>query len=96
MLATCIFLCLCHVTRPVLVLVNCVCFDKLCFVGKVCINNGKYVFIVVKIKFVNSGNIGNICDKFNFTSKYTYFTTTDIYLSKTTYILQFFTPIVGL
>ena len=64
--------------------------------GKVCINNDKCVFIVVKIKYVNSDNIGNICDKFNFTSKYTHFITIDIYISKTTYILQFFTPIVGL
>jgi hypothetical protein len=91
-LAACIFLCLCHVTGPVLlVLVNC-----MCFVVKVCINSNKCIFIIVKTKCVNSSNIdNNICGNLNFILKYTYFTITDIYLSKITYILQFFTSVVG-
>ena len=42
-------------------------FNKICvFYGKCCVHIYKYVFIVVKIKCVNSGRI---CDKVNFTTK---------------------------
>jgi hypothetical protein len=42
-------------------------FDKICvFCGKCYVRIDKYVFIVVKIKCVNSGRI---CDKVNFTTK---------------------------
>ena len=45
-------------------------FDKICvFYGKWCIHIDICVFIVVKIKCVNSGRISNICDKVNFTTK---------------------------
>ena len=60
-------------------------FDKICvFCGKFCIHIDKCVFIVVKIKCVNSGKISDICDKVNFTTNYTYFTTSDNILSKHT------------
>jgi hypothetical protein len=49
-------------------------FDKFCvFCSKYCVCSDKYVFIVVKIKCVNSGNISDICDKLNFTTNYTNF-----------------------
>ncbi len=41
-------------------------------------------FIVVKIKCVNSGRISDICNKINFTTNYTHFTTPDNILSKYT------------
>ena len=59
-------------------------FDKICvFCGKCCVCIDKCVFIVVKIKCVNFGRISNICDKVNFTTNYTYFTTPDIHFIKT-------------
>ena len=51
-------------------------FDKICVF---CID--KCVFIVVKIKWVNSGRINDICDKVNFIN-YTHFITPDIYFIK--------------
>ena len=54
-------------------------FDKIfVFCNKFCIRSGKCVFIVVKTKCVNSGNINGICGKLNFTTKYTCFTINDI------------------
>jgi hypothetical protein len=45
-------------------------FDKICvFCGKCCVRIDKFVFIVVKIKYVNSDRISYICDKVNFTTK---------------------------
>ena len=45
-------------------------FDKICvFCGKCCIRIDKCVFIIVKIKCVNSCKINNIGDKVNFTTK---------------------------
>jgi hypothetical protein len=45
-------------------------FDKICvFCDKYCLHIDKCVFIVVKIKCVNSGRIYDICDKVNFTIK---------------------------
>jgi hypothetical protein len=41
------------------------------------------VFIVVKVKCVNSGNISDICDKLNFTTSYIHFTTTNTNFIKT-------------
>ena len=39
-------------------------FDKLCvFCGKCCVRIDKFVFIIVKIKCMNSGRISDICDK---------------------------------
>jgi hypothetical protein len=46
-----------------LILIKFVCCDKCC----VCID--KCVFIVIKIKCMNSDRINNICDKINFTTK---------------------------
>ena len=43
------------------------------FYNKYCVNNSKYMFIVVKIKYMNSNNINDICNKFNFTTNYTQF-----------------------
>jgi hypothetical protein len=47
-------------------------FDKICmFYDKICISNDKYVFIIVKIKYMNFDNISDIYDKLNFTTYYT-------------------------
>ena len=57
-------------------------FDKICvFCNKCCVRIDKCVFIVVKIKCVNSGRIS---DKVNFTTNYTHFTIPDNILSKHT------------
>ena len=55
-------------------------FDKICvFCSKCCVRIDKYVFIVVKIKCVDSGRISDICDKINFTIKlHIYYKTTHI------------------
>ena len=53
------------------------------FFNKYCVRIDKYVFIVVKIKCVNSSRISDICDKINFTTNYTHFTTLDIHFIKT-------------
>ena len=59
-------------------------FDKIfVFCDKVCVCSDKCVSIIIKIKYVNSGNISDICDKLNFITNYTYFTTIDIYFIKT-------------
>jgi hypothetical protein len=52
-------------------------FDKICmFCNKCCVRIDKCVFIVVKIKYVNSGRISDICDKINFITKlYTFYNT---------------------
>jgi hypothetical protein len=47
-----------------------------------CVSSGKYVSIVIKIKYINSDNMSNIYDKLKFIINYTYFTTTDIYFIK--------------
>ena len=39
------------------------------FCGKYGVRIDKCVFIVIKIKYVNSDRINNICDKINFTTK---------------------------
>ena len=45
-------------------------FDKICvFCNKCYVHINKCVFIVVKIKCMNSGRISDICDKINFTTK---------------------------
>ena len=45
-------------------------FDKICvFCDKCCVRIDKCVFIVVKIKCVNSSGISNICNKVNYTTK---------------------------
>ena len=59
-------------------------FDKIyVFYGKCYVLIDKCVFIIVKIKCVNSDRISNICDKVNFTTNYTFFTTPDIHFIKT-------------
>jgi hypothetical protein len=40
------------------------------------------MFIIVKINYMNSNRISDICDKVNFTTNYTHFTTPDNILSK--------------
>jgi hypothetical protein len=79
---------------PVLILIKFVCFVVNCVLIHKC------VFIVVKIKCVNSGRISDICDKVNFTTKlHTFYNTRQIFyqntyniLSNLTQILQFLTP----
>jgi hypothetical protein len=45
-------------------------FDKICvFCDKCCARIDKCVFIVIKIKCMNSGRVSDICDKVNFTTK---------------------------
>ena len=45
-------------------------FDKICvFCGRCCVYIDKCVFIIVKIKCMNSGRISDICDKVNFNTK---------------------------
>ena len=45
-------------------------FNKICvFCDKYCICIDKCVFIIIKIKYVNSDKINNICDKINFITK---------------------------
>ena len=60
-------------------------FNKICvFYGKCCVRIDKYVFIVVKIKYINSGKISNICDKVNFTTKlYTFYDTWQTFYQNT-------------
>jgi hypothetical protein len=59
-------------------------FDKICvFCGKCCVRIDKCVFIIIKIKCVNSGRINNIYDKVNFITNYTHFTIPDIHFIKT-------------
>jgi hypothetical protein len=58
----------------VLILIKFVCF----------VVNDKCVFIVVKIKCVNSGIISDICDKVNFTTKlHTFYNTRQIFYQNT-------------
>jgi hypothetical protein len=60
-------------------------FNKIClFCDKYYVRIDKCVFIVIKIKFVNSCRINDICDKVNFTTNYTHL----LYL---TYILSKYT-----
>ena len=59
-------------------------FNKICmFCDKYFVRINKYVFIVIKIKFMNSSKINDICDKVNFNTNYTHFTTPNIYFIKT-------------
>jgi hypothetical protein len=59
-------------------------YDKMfVFCGKFYVCSDKRVSIVIKIKRVYSGNISDICDKLNFITNYTYFTTTNKYFIKT-------------
>ena len=63
--------------------------------GKCCVRIDKCVFIIVKIKCVNFDKISDICDKVNFITNYTHYTTPDNILSKLIQILQFLTPLEG-
>ena len=66
---------------------------------QICVFCDKCVFIVVKIKCMNSNKISDICDKVNFTTNYTHCTifyqNTHNILSKYIQILQFLTPLEG-
>ena len=53
------------------------------FCGKYFVCSGTCVSIIIKRKYVNYGNISDICNKFSFTTNYTYFDT--IYLKNTYY-----------
>jgi hypothetical protein len=66
-----------HITGLVLILIKLVCFC-----GKCCVYIDKCMFIVIKIKCVNSNKISDICDKVNFTINYTHFITPNIYFIK--------------
>ena len=63
------------------------------FCDKCCVCIDKCVFIIVKIKRVNFGKISDICDKVNFITNYTHYTTPDNILSKHIQILPFLTPL---
>ena len=53
----------------------------------ICVN--KYIFIVIKIKYVNYERISDIYDKVNFTINYTYFIILDnILLKYTQYFIK--------
>ena len=56
-----------------------------------CVRIDKCVFIVIKIKCVNSDRISDIYDKVNFSTNYIYFTISNNILSKHIQILQFLT-----
>ena len=51
---------------------------------------GKLLSIVIKIKYVNSDNMSNICDKLNFTTNYIHCITTDTYFIKQHTHITFF------
>ena len=53
------------------------------------------MFIVVKIKYVNSDNISDICDKLKFTTNYTPLQQLTHILSKHFQKVQFLTPSMG-
>jgi hypothetical protein len=58
-------------------------FDKIyVFCGKCCVHIDKCVFIVVKIKCMNSGRISDVCDKLTLLQNYTHFTTPDRHFIK--------------
>ena len=65
------------------------------FCGKFCVYSDKRVSIVVKIKYVNSGNISDICDKLKLTIKYIRLQQLTNILSKHKQKLQFWTPSTG-
>ena len=78
-------------------------FNKICvFCGKYCVRINKCVFIILKIKCVNSDSYDDICNKVNFITKLhifyntlqTFCQNTNI-LSKHTQILQFLTLLAG-
>jgi hypothetical protein len=53
-------------------------FDKIyVYCDKYCVYSDKCIFIIIKIKYVNSDNINDIYDKLNFIINYTYFITTN-------------------
>ena len=59
-------------------------FNKICvFCDKYYVYINKYVFIVIKIKYMNFDKISNIYDKINFIINYTHCTTFNIYFIKT-------------
>ena len=71
-------------------------FDNICvFCGKFCVNSGKCVFIVVKTKYVNSGNMSDICGKLNFIISYTQLLQINSYFIKKHIQLQFLTLVIG-
>jgi hypothetical protein len=66
------------------------------FCGKCCVRIDKIMFIVVKIKCVNSGRICDIYDKVNFTTKLHILQHPDIHLSKhTQHFIRIHTNIIN-
>ena len=63
---------------------------KCVFCGKFFYNSGTCVIIVVKPKYVNFGNMSNICGKLNFITNYTYVIIIDTHLIKTHTIFDIF------
>jgi hypothetical protein len=58
-------------------------FDKInVFCNKYYVHIDIYMFIIIKIKCINSSKICNICNKDNFITNYTYFIISDNILSK--------------
>ena len=59
---------------------------KYMFSSECRVRSGICVFIVVKVKCVNFGNMSNICDKLKFTTNYTQLSQLTHLLSKHTHI----------
>jgi hypothetical protein len=55
----------------------------MCVLWYIIVNSGTCVSIVVKTKYVNFGNMSDICSKLDFTINYILFTTTDTIFIKT-------------
>ena len=70
-------------------------FDKICvFCNKYCVRIDNCVFIIVKIKYVNSGRINDICDKVNFIIKLPiFYNTWQIFYQHTQYFFKTHTNI---
>jgi hypothetical protein len=76
-------------TGPVLILIKIYVFCSKCY-----IRIDKCMFIVIKIKCVNSDRINDICNKINFTTNYTYFTILDIHSKHTQHFIKIYTNII--
>jgi hypothetical protein len=70
-------------------------FNKICvFCGKYCVRINKCVFIILKIKCVNSGRIDDICNKVNFITKlHTFYNTLQTFCQNTQHFIKTHTNI---
>ena len=71
-------------------------FDKIyVFYGKYCVRIDKCVFIIIKIKYMNSCRISDICNKVNFITKlYTFYDLINILSKQTQYFIKTYTNII--